>query len=204
MPVTEKRSNHQLQLVKKGHRLTPVNVVTSKLGEVGPSLAPAAKGAYFCDFLWARLPAATPEQAAEDGRAPSAEPAVGSAMAVSRKRCADPGAQVRPDRPSAHVQTSANRRRPKNQLPAPRDTTMHCRPRAVGAAPRGSRVAEERAFSSGGFVYLHPSGRRALRRAVRAQLVGLVSHSSVGMAVIACAMTTSLSASSRGPHTWRV
>ena len=26
---------------------------------------PAANGAYFCDFLWARLPAATPEQAAE-------------------------------------------------------------------------------------------------------------------------------------------
>ena len=35
---------------------------------------PAANGAYFCDFLWARLPAATPEQAAEDGCAPSAEP----------------------------------------------------------------------------------------------------------------------------------
>ena len=29
MPVTEKRSNHQLQLVKKGLQLTPVNVVTS-------------------------------------------------------------------------------------------------------------------------------------------------------------------------------
>ena len=29
MPVTEKRSNHQLQLVKKRLRLTPVNVVTS-------------------------------------------------------------------------------------------------------------------------------------------------------------------------------
>jgi hypothetical protein len=30
-PVTEKRSNHQLQLVKKGYQLTPVNlnVVTS-------------------------------------------------------------------------------------------------------------------------------------------------------------------------------
>jgi hypothetical protein len=49
---------------------------------------PAATGAYFCDFLWARLPPPCryppPEQATEDGCAPSAEPDVGSAIAVSK------------------------------------------------------------------------------------------------------------------------
>ena len=46
---------------------------------------PAANGEYFCDFLWARLPAATPEQAAEDAGARGGKRGSGTGLLQSRR-----------------------------------------------------------------------------------------------------------------------
>jgi len=48
---------------------------------------PAANGPYFCVFCRARRAAATPHEAAEEGRASSAPPDAASVTATSRNKC---------------------------------------------------------------------------------------------------------------------